>query len=72
MIRLSLGAKLGEKIPVWWKNYCHEYDKTRSEFDYIDGTFDEKLQEWGAWRGAGGTLVFENDRDATTFIIRWS
>ena len=56
----------------WWIGFCNSFEGKR--YDGYDAWFrarDQKLAEWNAWFG-DGCIEFENDADATMFLLRWS
>jgi hypothetical protein len=67
MTRLKIYPNGGEAT-IWWKNfreYCRHHHKKM---------LYQHLKEWGCHftSGAGDTLEFEKDADATAFLLRWS
>ena len=53
----------------WWVNFC------RAEVNLVSGpeqNFHHPLSEWGGKNIAGKCIEFENDSDATVFVLRWS
>jgi hypothetical protein len=51
---------------TWWSNFSeyrrHQHNKMMYEI----------LDDWGCRLAPENVLVFENDRDATLFLLRWA
>lgn len=53
---------------IWWKNFCEYRIHHRKKMAY------EILADWGCRISVGprDTLEFDNDQDATVFLLKWS
>ena len=69
-----MAVKLSVKVPGywlhhnWWVNFCMAEVDLKSD----DRNYDYPLSKWGGKNGEGPYIEFENDADATAFLLRWS
>jgi hypothetical protein len=64
----------GSDFEPWYINFVNEYNLWGDE-NYKPADYTAALAEWNG-TGEGGIgfqyFVFENDADATMFLLRWS
>ena len=68
--RLAIWNKSGNE--VWWVNFAHalpSYEHKDRDTWFLER--DKRLQEWNA-RIEDGDIVFDDERDAMLFLLRWA
>ena len=78
MIRLKTTRRraLVWEDELWWLNFMDNFQQTHALSDRYHSKLRLALKEWGATLTVGDedydyVLEFENDEDATWFLLRW-
>lgn len=76
---MSYSVQVGEystEIPVWWRNFIESIMPLGTLRESWDVFLDQQLKPYRAIYlsevVSTPTLIFESERDAMMFILRWS
>lgn len=68
-------SKFTNMSPNWWVNFLQSLPLTKSNFAF-HALINENLKKWNAVyldkSVRTPTIVFDTEKDATMFILRWS
>jgi hypothetical protein len=67
-VKLSVIEAGSRQHQRWWVNFC------LAEVKLVDDgqNYDHPLSNWGGKMRPGSCIEFENDADATAFLLRWA